>query len=93
MAEKTQHEAELSRQEAAEYLRSLSTELADEGSPWTIEVGNKQVEMRPPSTVTVDTAVTERSRLLGDDVATATFEFRWKQEKEADEGTREGDTR
>lgn len=86
MADKTHHEATLSRSDAGAYLRSLGVELGDEASSWTVPVGNKDVETQPDSTLDVETTVEERSRLMGDDITEVTLQLKWKQSGEPAEG-------
>lgn len=86
MADKTHHETSLSRSDAANYLRSLSVELGDEASSWTVPVGNKDVEIHPDSTLDIETTVDERSRLMGDDLTEVTIQLRWKESGESTDG-------
>ena len=86
MADKTHDETTLSRSEAAEHLRSLGIDLADDPEAWTVPVGNKTVETHPGPDLTVETTVDERSRLLGDDLTEVTIKLSWKESGEAVEG-------
>lgn len=86
MADKTHHEATLSRSDAAEHIRSLGVDLGDETELWTIPVGNKTVEVHPGSELDVETTVDERSRLIGDDLTEVTIQLSWKEADESTEG-------
>jgi len=86
MADKTNHEATLSRSDAAEYLRSLGSGLGEERQSWTVPVGNKTVDVHPGAEISVETTVDERSRLLGDDITEVTIQLSWKEGGESTEG-------
>ena len=85
MADKTHHETTLSRSDAASYLQSLSAELGDEASSWTVPVGNKDVETQPNSTLSMETTVDERSRLMGNDITEVTIQLSWKEAEKSTE--------
>jgi len=86
MADKTHHETMLSRADAAEYIRSLGVGLGDDGQSWTVPVGNKRVDIRPASELSVETTVDERSRLLGDDITEVTVHLSWTDSDDSTEG-------
>lgn len=77
MSDTTEFEAELSRNEVAEYLRTLADEFVDEESPLSVPVGNKEVTLQPSPTVSCETTVTERSRLIGKDSEEVTVTMSW----------------
>lgn len=77
MSDTTEFESELSRNEVAEYLREIADEFVYEESPMTVPVGNKEVTLRPPSTISCETTVTERSSLIGNDREEVTITLSW----------------
>lgn len=98
MAQTTSHDTTLSRQEAADYLRSIADGLDGGPGSMVIPVGNKDVRLSPPERIDAETTVTERSRRIRKDVEEVTIEFRWNpvegvDESEPDEGAEsEADT-
>lgn len=77
MADMTTDKSELSRRDAASFLRSLADELDAGGSPVSVQIGNKQVRLSPPETVTLETTATERTRRLRKDIEELSLEFAW----------------
>lgn len=82
MAETTAHEAELTRQEAATFLRSIADELASGRSKIRVGIGNKEVELSPPERISAAAVVTERSRRLRKDTEELQLVFDWYPTKE-----------
>lgn len=88
MAETTTDETELTRAEAASFLRSIADELDADRGRVGIPVGNKEVRLSPPERIDLETAITERSRLLRKDVEEVSLTFRWNPTGEtAESGT------
>lgn len=82
MAETTAHEAELTRQEAAAFLRSVADELASGRSKITVGIGNKEVTLSPPERIDVSAVVTEQSRRLRKDTEELQLVFDWHPTRE-----------
>ncbi|KYH25862.1 hypothetical protein HAPAU_25400 [Halalkalicoccus paucihalophilus] len=91
MAEKTLHEARMSRADVATQLRRLADELdpADEdGDTDDVEgevdggievpVGNKRVRLDPPEEIGYEIGVREGSSILRGDRETVTLTLDWK---------------
>lgn len=77
MVETTTDRSEVSRSEAASILRSIADELDGAGRQVRIQIGNKQVGLSPPDTVTLETTATERSRRIRKDIEELSLEFSW----------------
>lgn len=80
MAQTTEFDDEMSREEAADYLRSVADELDREDGA-SVQLGNKRVEVRPPESIRCKGKLTERSRLLGSDREELTVTLSWKASK------------
>ncbi|MFD1513811.1 amphi-Trp domain-containing protein [Halomarina rubra] len=78
MAETTRHTSETTRGELAAYLRAIAEEFEQDGEVM-VNVGNKQVKLRPAPTVECTVAVEERSPLLGGDTERLTIDVDWKE--------------
>lgn len=89
MAEKTLHEARMSRAEVATQLRRLADELDPEGegedgdgdgSNGGIEVpvGNKRVRLDPPEEIGYQIGVREGSSIIRGDRETVSLTLDWK---------------
>lgn len=92
MTQRTTADETLSRDEFAAYLRDLAAEFERsdgevmEGDEEAIEgndevivpVGNKNVALRPPETLSVSVEVVERSSMLRGDRETVDIELSWK---------------
>lgn len=85
MVETTTHDAEMTREETAEYLRTLADELSSGEGRVDVPVGNKSVQLSPPDTVSVDVSVTERSRRLRKDTEELSLQFAWAPTKDTAE--------
>lgn len=91
MAETTTHSKEMTRQEAAEFLRSIADELDSGRDAVEITVGNKGVKLSPPDTISTEATVTERSRRLRKDVEEMSLEFTWNPTKATAESDAESE--
>jgi amphi-Trp domain-containing protein len=81
MADTTSHASEMSRDEAASYLRSIAKQLESENTNVTVPIGNKNVRLSPPDGVDASMVVTERSRRLRKDTEQLEISFKWNPEK------------
>jgi amphi-Trp domain-containing protein len=77
MAETTSHDEEMTRAEAAAFLRSIADELDSGRGVVEVPVGNKGVKLSPPETIATEATVTERSRRLRKNVEELSLEFAW----------------
>lgn len=81
MADTTSSEAEVSRDEAADLLEDLAGELRGEGQA-NVDIGNKTVELSPPSNLTYEIDTEERSPMLGGRRETVSITLGWEAEEE-----------
>lgn len=81
MAETTEFEEEMSREEIANYLRSIAEEF-DHGEAASVRIGNKQVQLQPANSVSCRGKVTERSRLIGSDREELDLTISWTPTKD-----------
>lgn len=77
MAETTSHDAEMTREETAAFLRSIADELDSGRGVIGVSIGNKGVELSPPDTIDTEATVTERSRRFRKNVEKLSLEFAW----------------
>lgn len=77
MAERTTYDAEMTREELAEYLHALADELNAEGRTVGISLGNKMVRVSPSDSIDSEATVTERSRRLRKDTEELVLRFKW----------------
>lgn len=95
MADTTSHETELTRAETATVLRAIADELDSDRHHVTVAIGNKDVQLSPPETISAATTVTERSRRIRKDVEKLAVELTWhpskRRRKSAVEPTDDGD--
>lgn len=77
MAETTSQKAEMTRDEMAEFLRSVADELDSDRGIVRVQIGNKEVRLSPPETIDTETTVTERSRRIRKDVEQLDLELKW----------------
>ena len=77
MAETTTDETELTRSEAAAFLRTIADELDAGDRNVGIPVGNKEIRLSPPERFEAETTVTERSRRLRKDTEELAIRFKW----------------
>ncbi|WP_306052827.1 amphi-Trp domain-containing protein [Natronococcus wangiae] len=82
MAEKTDHEENVSRDEAADLLQELAREIRGEDRV-DIHVGNKTLTLSPASVLEYGIGVEERSPMLGGDHEKITVTLEWEVGKEA----------
>ncbi|MFW6376377.1 MAG: amphi-Trp domain-containing protein [archaeon] len=85
MAERTTYDAEMTREELAEYLHSLADELNDEGGTVSIPLGNKRVRVSPSDSIDSEVTVTERSRRLRKDTEELALTFSWHPDRDTAE--------
>lgn len=81
MAETTTHDTKMTREETAEFLRSIADELDSGRDVVAIPVGNKEVHLSPPETIDTETTITERSRRLRKNIEEMGLEFKWNPAK------------
>jgi amphi-Trp domain-containing protein len=80
MAETTDHEEDVSRDEAADLLQDLAREIRGQGTePVDVQVGNKTLTLTPSSTVE------ERSPMLGGEREEITVTLEWEVDDEPTE--------
>lgn len=96
MADTTTHDEEMTREEAAAFLRSIADELEPGRGVIEVPIGNKGVKLSPPDTIDTEATVTERSRRLRKDVEQLSIEFTWNPtedtvESESEAGLDEAD--
>lgn len=91
MAETTADETEMTRGEAARYLRSIADELGSGSGRVEIPIGNKEVRLSPSETIDVETTVTELSRQLRKDTEAMTLTFKWDVARDNDASRPEPD--
>lgn len=77
MAETTTDETEMSRAEAATFLRTIADELDAGSGTVGVPVGNKEIRLSPPDRIDAETTITERSRRLRKDTEELSLTFRW----------------
>ena len=89
MAETTDYQEDVTRDEAAELLQQLAGELRGQG-PAQVQVGNKLLTLSPASTLEYDIEVEERSPMLGGDREEVTVSIGWAVPDQSEsEGERE----
>lgn len=91
MAETTTHDTSMTREETAEFLRSIADELDSGRDVVAIPVGNKEIHLSPPESIDTETTITERSRRLRKNVEEMALEFRWNPAKDTTESTGESE--
>ena len=82
MAEKTDYEETVSREEAADLVQELAGELRAEG-PAEVRVGNKRLTLSPSPELTYGIEVEERSPMLRGPREKITLTLEWGIEKES----------
>lgn len=80
MADTTEHDSKMNREEFADYLRRLADEFEKEGE-MDIMVGNKSIKLHPPSNVKSDIEVVERSSMLRGNKESIELDVTWKAQK------------
>lgn len=91
MAETTSHDEEMTREEAAAFLRSIADELDSGRGIIEIPIGNKGVKLSPPNAIDAEATVSERSRRLRKDVEELSLEFAWNPAKDTVESEPESE--
>lgn len=81
MSETTTHEADVSREEAADQLQELARELRSDGAA-EVQVGNKTLTLSPSSMVEYAIEVGERSPMIGGQKEEVTVTLSWTAEGE-----------
>ncbi|SIR83267.1 amphi-Trp domain-containing protein [Natronorubrum thiooxidans] len=82
MAETTDHDEQVSRDEAADLVQELAQEIRSEG-PAEVRVGNKLLTLSPPPELEYGIEVEERSPMLGGPREKITVTLEWKLETES----------
>lgn len=86
MAETTDHEEDVSRDEAADLLQDLAREIRGQGrGPVDVQVGNKTLTLTPSSTLEYGIEVEERSPMLGGEREEITVTLGWEVDDEPTE--------
>lgn len=80
MVNKTLNAEKLSREETASRLRALADAIEGDGDA-TVNVGNKQISLRPQSSVGYEIGVRERSSVLRGSRESVTVTMEWKASK------------
>ncbi|APW99676.1 amphi-Trp domain-containing protein [Halobiforma lacisalsi AJ5] len=79
MSETTSYEEEVPREEAADLLQALASEVrGDSGDIAEVQVGNKTLTLRPGATVEYGIEIEERSPMLGGDREEITVTIGWE---------------
>ena len=78
MADRTQAEQTLMREELAAYLRGLAEEFERGAEDISVDVGNKSVALSPPEQIDCDVEVVERSSMLRGERETIDIKLSWK---------------
>ncbi|MDQ2048926.1 amphi-Trp domain-containing protein [Natronolimnohabitans sp. A-GB9] len=81
MAETTDNEETVSRDEAADLVQAVAQELRGNG-PAEIQVGNKVLTLSPARDLEYEIEVEERSPMLGGPHEEITMTLEWEVEKE-----------
>lgn len=77
MSEKTLHEAQVTRDEAADLLEDIAAQLRGKGSA-DIDVGNKTVTLSPRKKIGYEIGIRESSSVLRGDRETVSIKLDWK---------------
>ncbi|MDS0296199.1 amphi-Trp domain-containing protein [Halogeometricum luteum] len=81
MVNKTLNAEKLSREETADRLRALADAIEGDDDA-DVRVGNKQITLRPRSTVGYEVGVRERSSVLRGSRESVTVTMEWKARKD-----------
>ncbi|GAB3667631.1 amphi-Trp domain-containing protein [Halopiger thermotolerans] len=92
MAQRTTADETIAREELASYFHRLAQEFEEGGREINVEVGNKTVELNPPSEVDLSVDVVERSTMFHGDRETIELELNWKADKSAATASTEAET-
>lgn len=82
MAERTDHAETLRREEAADELERLASELRSEGVA-EVPVGNKLLTLSPSATVEYSISIEERSPMFRSDHETVTVRLDWTVDRQS----------
>ncbi|WIV67924.1 amphi-Trp domain-containing protein [Natrialbaceae archaeon AArc-T1-2] len=77
MAETTDYDDEISREEASELIEELAHELRGDG-PTNVRVGNKRVRLSPGDVLEYHVEVEERSPMFGGNRQSITLSLEWR---------------
>ena len=80
MAETTNYDDTVTREEAADLVQEIAAELRSEG-PAEVRVGNKMLTLSPPAEVEYGIEVEERSPMLGGPREEITLSLEWEVEE------------
>lgn len=78
MADSTNASQSLSREECADELEALASELRRGEGEIDVTVGNKSVSLAPQETLDYDIEVREREPMLGDKRESISIDLNWK---------------
>lgn len=81
MADSTSGSQTVAREEAAEKLEAIASELRREEGDITVSVGNKSVSLSPRDTLDYDIKVSERSPMLRGKRESISIDLKWKTKK------------
>lgn len=81
MVNKTLNAEKLSREETAGRLRALADAIEGDGDA-NVSVGNKQISLRPQSSIGYEIGVRERSSVLRGSRESVTVTMEWKASKD-----------
>ncbi|MDS0297130.1 amphi-Trp domain-containing protein [Halogeometricum sp. S1BR25-6] len=82
MVSKTLNAEKLSREETADRLRALADAIEGNDDDADVRVGNKQITLRPRSSVGYEIGVRERSSVLRGSRESVTVTLEWKARKD-----------
>lgn len=80
MVDSTEHKSKMNREEFADYLRRLAGEF-EKDAEMDIMVGNKSIQLHPPSDVKSEIEVVERSSMLRGNKESIELDVTWKADK------------
>ena len=82
MVDRTSDESELTRRDVGRYLEALGAEFQADTDSIDVTVGNKEIRLSPPETLTLSVNVVERTSRLRADRETVEIELRWKRDRD-----------
>lgn len=81
MVDSTSGSQTVAREEAAEKLEAIASQLRSEAKEIDIDVGNKSVSLSPRKTLDYEIEVRERSPMLRGKRESISIDLKWKAEK------------
>ena len=81
MADSTSGSQRVSREEAAEMLEAIASELRRDDEEITVDVGNKSVSLSPRKKIDYEIEVRERSSMLRSKRESIGIDLKWKAKK------------